>query len=83
MKILSFDSNTTGVTCGAGSTNPSGTPVFTLGFSGIHIARSLVFYVVLCRRLFVQTNVLFLLAIMFSVLRFTASDYPFDINKLY
>jgi hypothetical protein len=52
-------------------------------FSGIHIARSLVFCVVLCRRLFVQTKVLFLLAIMFSVLRLTASDYPFDINKLY
>ena len=32
MRILSFDSNTTGVTCGAGSTNPFGTPVFTLGF---------------------------------------------------
>ena len=44
-------------------------------FYGVSVGRSLVFYVVFCRSLFV----LFLLAIVLSVLRFTASDNPFGI----
>ena len=31
MKFVSFNSNTTGVTCRAGTTNPSGAPDFTPG----------------------------------------------------
>ena len=45
------------------------------GFSGIHVTQSLVMF---CRSLFV----LFLLAIVFSVLRFQDSDYLFGILKL-
>jgi hypothetical protein len=49
-------------------------------FSGVRVARSLVFYVMFCRSMFV----LFLLAIVLSVLlRFTFSDYPFGIFKLF
>ena len=43
---------------------------------GVRIAQYLVFHVMICRSLFV----LFLFAI---VLRFTASDYPFGIFKLF
>jgi hypothetical protein len=49
-------------------------------FCGIRVARSLVFCVMFRRSLFV----LFLLYIVLSVLvRFTASDYPFGIFKLF
>jgi hypothetical protein len=48
--------------------------------SGVRVAGFLVFCVVFCRLLFV----LFLLAIVFSVLlQFTGSDYPFGIIKLF
>ena len=51
-----------------------------LVFSGVCVARSLVFCVVFCRSLFV----LFLLAISLSVLlRFMASDYPLGIFKVF
>ena len=36
--------NTTGVTSGAGTTNPSGAPEFTPVFSGVRVTRSLVLY---------------------------------------
>ena len=36
-------SNTTGVTCGAGTAYPSETPVFTSGFSVVLVALTLVF----------------------------------------
>ena len=53
---------------------------YPLVFSGVHVARSLVFNAMFCRSLFV----LFLLAIVLSVLlRFTISDYPFGIFKLF
>jgi len=41
-------------------------------YNGVHVAQSLVFWVVFCMSLFV----LFLLAIVFSVPRFTVSDFP-------
>jgi len=50
-------------------------------YSGLRVARSLVFCVVLCRSLFVLLS-FFLLAIVLSVLRFKASDYPYGILKL-
>ena len=78
MISVSSNSHTTGVTCGPGSANPSGTPEFTLVFSAVHPARSLIFFAMFCRSLSCPL-VLFLLAIVFSVLRLTASEYPFVI----
>ena len=58
--------------------HPSATPVF----SGVHVAWSLVFCVMFCRLLFVLWF-FFFLAIVLSVLRFMASDYPFGIFKFF
>jgi len=38
MLFLSFYIKTTGVTCGAGTSDPSGAPEFTLAFSGVRVA---------------------------------------------
>jgi len=43
---------TTSITCGAGTANPSGTPMFTPVFSVVRVARYLVFWVMFCRSLF-------------------------------
>jgi len=64
---------------GVGAAHPSGAPEFTLVFSGVRDARFLYFCVMFYRSLFV----LFHLVIVLSVLRFTDSDYPFDIFKLF
>jgi len=45
MMFMSFHSNTTDITCGAGTANHSGTPELTPISSGVGVARSLVFYV--------------------------------------
>jgi hypothetical protein len=45
MMFVSFNINTTGVTCEAGTANASGAPEFTPVFSGVRVARSLVVYV--------------------------------------
>ena len=42
---ISNNSNTTGATNGAGTAYPSGAPEFIPSFSGVRVARSLVFYV--------------------------------------
>ena len=55
--------------------NLSSPPVF----SGVCVTRSLVLCVCIVDRSFV----LFILAIVFSVLKFTDSDYLFDIFKLF
>ena len=47
-------------------------------FSGVRVARYLVF----CAVFFISLFVLFHLDIVLSVLRFTNSDYPFGIFKL-
>ena len=52
---------------------------FPFGFCGVRIVQSLFLCVVFCRSLFV----LFLLAIVLSVLRSAASDFPFGIFKLF
>jgi len=65
-------SNTTGATSGAGNDYSSGAHEFITGFSGVRVARSLVFCVVflsLCTSSFLAT--------VFSVLRLTDSDYQF------
>ena len=53
-------------------------PCLCTVFSGVRVARSLVFCVMFCRSLFV----LFHLAIVLSVFRFMASEYPFGTFKL-
>jgi hypothetical protein len=78
--FVSFNSKTTSVTCGAGTVDPSAKPEFTSGFSMVRVTRSFVFCVMFCRSLFVLWSI-FLLAIVLSVLRFTASDFPFVIFK--
>jgi hypothetical protein len=68
MLFVSLESNTAEVTCGAGTASyPSGVPEFTPVFSGVLVARSLVFCLMLCRS--------YSLVIVLSVLRFLASDY--------
>ena len=75
-------SNTTGATSGARTAYPSGAPEFTSVFSGVCVTRSLVLCVIFVDR--VCSLVLFVLAIVLSVLlRFTDSDYPFGIIKLF
>jgi len=48
-----------------------------LDFSGVRVAQSLVFYVMFCMPL----HVLFILAIVLSVLRLTASGHTFGFFK--
>ena len=74
-----YKSNTTSATCGAETIYHSGEPEFNPDFSGVRVARSLVFCIMLCRSLFV----LFHLATALSVLRFTTSDYSSGIFKLF
>ena len=45
---FSFLCSTTGVTCGDGTSNPSGAPEFTSDFEWIRVVRSLVFCVMFC-----------------------------------
>ena len=80
--FVSFNSNTTGVTCGAGTSYPCGSYEFTLGFQQGSCCSMLsllgsVLQIVVCH------FVLFIGAIVvFVLLRFTASDYPFGIFRL-
>jgi hypothetical protein len=76
-ELICNKSNTTGATCGAGTACPSGAHEFTPVFREIRVAWSLVSCVMFCRSLFVP----FLFVI--SVLRFTASAYPFGILVKY
>jgi hypothetical protein len=67
----------TDATSGAGTAHPSGAPKFIPFFSGVHVAQSLVFWVVFCRPLYV------FLAIVLSVfLWISFSDCPLGIFKL-
>jgi hypothetical protein len=56
LMFVSFNSNTIGVTWGARTANPSGSPQV---FSGVHVARSLVFCVMFCRSLYVLLSFFF------------------------
>ena len=72
--------NMTGASSGAGTAYPSEALEFTPVFSEVRATRSLVLCVMLCRSLFV----LFLFAIVLSVLLlFMGSDYPFGIFSLF
>jgi hypothetical protein len=66
MMFVSLSSNTPGITCGAGTANPSGAREFTTGFIEVCVARSLVFYVMYCRSLF--GLLLFVVYLRFTVL---------------
>ena len=71
--FVSFMSNTADVTCGTGTVNPSGAPEFTpvlVGFVLLNLLFSMYWF---GNSLFV----LFLCALVLSVLRFTDSDYHF------
>ena len=75
--------NTTGATSGAGTAYPSGAPEFITGFQWGSCYSILSF---MCNVLLIVVCpfVLFLLVIGFSVLRrYTNSDYPFGIFKLF
>ena len=83
-KLISvfLEINTMDVTSGAWTAYPSGAPKFTPGFSWVCVTRSLVLYVYFVDRCLSFCP--FLLAIVLSVLlRFTDSDYPFGIFKLF
>ena len=69
------NSNAIGITSEAGIANRSGASEFTPVFSGVCVAQSLAFFVDHCLSFY-------RLGIALSVLRFTASDYPFGIIKL-
>ena len=77
------NSRTTGTTYGPETAYPSGALEFIPHFSGVHVARSVIFYEVFCTSMF-SPFVPFLFAITLSVLlRFTTFDYPFGILKLF
>jgi hypothetical protein len=69
-----------GATSGPGNDYPSRAPEFTPDLYWVRVARSFVFCVVFCKSLFVQLS--FCLWPL-SVLRFTSSNYPFGIFKLF
>ena len=73
---------TTGATSGAGTAYTSEEPKFSPDFSGVRVTRSLVFCVIFVHPCLSFCNFPFL-AIVLSVLRFTASDYPFGTFKLF
>ena len=68
-------------TSGAGSAYPSGAPEFTLGFSGVRVTRSLALYVCCVDRCLSFCTFFFWQ--LCSVLRYTVSDCPFGIFKLF
>jgi hypothetical protein len=69
-----------GATSGAGAAYPSEASEITPDFSGVRVTRSLVLCT--CFVDYCLVFVLFLMAIVLSVLRYTDSDYPFGIFKL-
>ena len=74
---------TMGPTSGAGTAYPSGAPEFPLVFNGFFVTRSLVLCVSFVDRC-LSFCTLYLLVIVLSVLlRFTDSDYPSGIFKLF
>ena len=78
--FVSLNNNTTDVTSVAETSNPSKAPELIPVINGVRVFHFLDFCVVFCRSLFV----LFRLTIALSaLLRFTDSDYPFGIFKLF
>ena len=71
-----------GAICRAGTAYPSWAPDFTPVFSGVHIARSLVFCEIFCRTLFVLLSFFFRPLCCLSLFN-SVSNYPFGIFKLF
>ena len=65
-----------GVTSGAGTAYPSGSPEFTPGFSGVRVTLSLVLYICLVDRCLTLCTFSFGHCV---VLRYTNSDCPFSV----
>jgi len=59
MMSVSFNSNTTDVTCGTGTANPSGADEFTRGFNGVRFDQYVLFCVMFCQSLFVILSCIF------------------------
>ena len=76
---MSFNSNTTGITSGAGTFHPSGVTELTTGLRVLNLSFFCVEY---CRSLFVVLSFCLLVFVMSAVLRFTASYFRFGIFKL-
>lgn len=75
-----FNSNTTSVTCGTGVTPPFGAKKYSPVICWVRVSQSFVFYVMLCRSLFV----LFLwTVVLFVLLRIRTSDCPYGIFTLF
>jgi len=80
-------SNTTGATCGSGTAYPSEAPEFTPSFSGLRVARSLVFCVVFCRSLFALLSFFFwsLCCLSFNlqllITLLISSNFSYILNK--
>ena len=75
-------SNMTGVTRGAGTAFSFGALEFTLGFQW-SLCCSIFSFLCSVLQIIVCPFVLFLLAMVVSVLRFMSDDYPFGIFKLF
>ena len=70
-------SNTTGVTSGAVTAYYLGAPEFTSGFSGIFVARWLIFFIVFCRLLLSLCNIFcccYVIVCLYSIYGFV---FPF------
>jgi hypothetical protein len=70
-------SNTTGVTGGAGTAYYLGAPEFTSGFSGIVVARWLIFFIVFCRLMLFLCNIFcccYVIVCLYSIYGFV---FPF------
>ena len=80
--FVSFSSTTTGVTCRKGTANASGAPESTC-FSVVHFARSLISCAVFCRLLFVLLTFFLLDIVLYVLLGFMDSDYPFGIFHVF
>jgi hypothetical protein len=76
--FVSFNSNTTGATCGAGTANSCEAHELTPAFSGVRVSRSSVFCIKFCRSLFV---LFFCHCVVCPTIY--SSDYPFGIFKLF
>ena len=83
MAFLSFSSNVTAVTSEKGTDILSGASGFTPVWSRIRVARSLVFYVVICRSLFVLLSFFLLTIVSFSIYVFWLHFGIFKLLLLY
>ena len=81
MYFCFFHNLTTGATSGAEIAHSSGAPEYTIGFSGVRGTRSLVLCVYFVDRCLSFCT--FFVIVLSGLLRFTDSDNPFGIFKLF